>query len=160
MTLTHTLAGISWDPEIRGILIVAVGAAVLMGSVYLLLATNLGNRLGFMVALAGFFTLKCGQYNCSVGISPRHNRRNGSASKPAQQLLIFSQTRGRWKIRSSKQCRAPTFHLPLKPWCHQLPNPFFFGQPSHRNNFIVVDNSNGSSCRAMERIKIPLRKVP
>jgi hypothetical protein len=55
MTLTHTLAGIGWEPEIRGLLTVAVGVAVLMGSVYLLLATNLGNRLGFMVALAAFF---------------------------------------------------------------------------------------------------------
>lgn len=55
MTLTHTLAGIGWDPQIRGILVVAVGVVVLMGSVYLLLATNVGNRLGFMLALAGFF---------------------------------------------------------------------------------------------------------
>jgi hypothetical protein len=55
MTLIHTLAGIGWQPEIRGLLTVAVGVAVLMGSVYLLLATNLGNRLGFMVALAAFF---------------------------------------------------------------------------------------------------------
>jgi hypothetical protein len=55
MTLTHTLAGIAYDPQIRGILVVAVGVVVLMGSVYLLLATNLGNRLGFMLALTGFF---------------------------------------------------------------------------------------------------------
>lgn len=55
MTLTHTLAGIAWDPQIRGFLSVAVGVAVLMGSVYLILGTNLGNRLGFLVALTGFF---------------------------------------------------------------------------------------------------------
>jgi len=55
MTLTHTLAGIAYDPQIRGILVVGVGVVVLMGSVYLLLGTNLGNRLGFMLALAGFF---------------------------------------------------------------------------------------------------------
>jgi hypothetical protein len=54
MTLTSTLAGIGWDPEIRGIASVAVGVVVLMGSVYLLLATNLANRLGFMVAVTGF----------------------------------------------------------------------------------------------------------
>jgi hypothetical protein len=48
-------AGISWTPGIRGILTVAVGVAVLMGSVYLLLATNLGARLGLLVALAGLF---------------------------------------------------------------------------------------------------------
>jgi hypothetical protein len=49
------IAGIAWDPQIRGILAVLVGVAVLMGSVYLLLATNLAARLGFLVVLAGFF---------------------------------------------------------------------------------------------------------
>ncbi|HEY6533930.1 MAG TPA: hypothetical protein VIY72_16595 [Acidimicrobiales bacterium] len=48
-------AGISWTPGIRGILTVVVGVAVLMGSVYLLLATNIGARLGLLVALAGLF---------------------------------------------------------------------------------------------------------
>lgn len=54
MTL-HTLAGIGWDPEIRGILTVVVGVVVLMGSVYLILATNIATRLGFLLALAAFF---------------------------------------------------------------------------------------------------------
>jgi len=53
--LVPTLAGISWDPEIRGILSVLVGVAVLMGSVYLLLATNLASRLGFLLALTAVF---------------------------------------------------------------------------------------------------------
>jgi hypothetical protein len=55
MTLSAILAGIAWDPQIRGFLTVVVGVAVLMGSIYLLLGTNLGNRLGFMLALTGFF---------------------------------------------------------------------------------------------------------
>lgn len=46
---------LSWDPAIRGILAVAVGVVVLPGSVYLLLGTNLGARLGFLVAMAGLF---------------------------------------------------------------------------------------------------------
>lgn len=50
-----TLAGISWDPEIRGILTVAVGLAVLGGSVWLMLATNVGARVATLLALAGFF---------------------------------------------------------------------------------------------------------
>jgi hypothetical protein len=54
-TLVPTLAGISWDPEIRGILSVLVGVVVLMGSVYLLLATNVAHRLGFLLALTGVF---------------------------------------------------------------------------------------------------------
>jgi hypothetical protein len=49
------LAGIAWDPQIRGILATMVGVVVLMGSVHLLLATNLGNRLGFLVAATAFF---------------------------------------------------------------------------------------------------------
>ncbi|MCU1377903.1 MAG: hypothetical protein JWN29_886 [Acidimicrobiales bacterium] len=44
---------VTWDPGLRGILIVAVGITVLMGSVYMLLATNLGSRLGFLVAVGG-----------------------------------------------------------------------------------------------------------
>ncbi|MGV3760536.1 MAG: hypothetical protein ACO1PW_13500 [Actinomycetota bacterium] len=53
--MLHTLAGIAWDPQLRGILATAVGVVVLMGSVHLLLATNVGNRLGFLIAAAGFF---------------------------------------------------------------------------------------------------------
>jgi hypothetical protein len=55
IALVNLVAGISWDPEIRGILSVLVGVVVLMGSVYLLLGTNVGNRLGFLLAVTGFF---------------------------------------------------------------------------------------------------------
>jgi len=55
MQTLNVLAGIAFDPTIRGILAVGVGVVVLMGSVYLLLATNTGNRLGFLLALTGFF---------------------------------------------------------------------------------------------------------
>lgn len=53
--LLHTLAGIAWEPQLRGFLSLAVGVVVLMGSVYLLLLTNIGARLGFMLAAAAFF---------------------------------------------------------------------------------------------------------
>lgn len=49
-----------WDPFLRGLLVVALGVALFWGSVYLLLGTNLGARLGFLVAfsgLMGFMTL-------------------------------------------------------------------------------------------------------
>jgi hypothetical protein len=55
MQTLNLIAGIAFDPTIRGLLSVAVGVVVLMGSVYLLLATNTGNRLGFLLALTGFF---------------------------------------------------------------------------------------------------------
>ena len=48
--LLDTLAGIAWDPQIRGFLATAVGVVVLMGSVYLLVGTNLGSRLGFLIS--------------------------------------------------------------------------------------------------------------
>jgi hypothetical protein len=53
MSSLASIFAITWEPEIRGILVVLIGVVVLMGSVYLILGTNLGARLGFMVALAG-----------------------------------------------------------------------------------------------------------
>jgi hypothetical protein len=52
--VAHVLAlTLSWDPTIRGYLVVATGVVVLCGSVYMLLATNTGVRLGFLIAVAG-----------------------------------------------------------------------------------------------------------
>jgi hypothetical protein len=53
LSATLTAFSIAWDPGLRGVLVVAVGVTVLMGSVYLLLSTNLGSRLGFLVTVAG-----------------------------------------------------------------------------------------------------------
>jgi len=50
-----TLAAIGWDPEIRGILTVVVAVVILCGSVYLIVATNVGSRLGLLIALTGLF---------------------------------------------------------------------------------------------------------
>ena len=49
------LLSIAWEPELRGLLTVIIGTVALCGSVYLLLGTNLGIRLGFLVAMAGLF---------------------------------------------------------------------------------------------------------
>ena len=48
------IAALSWDPQVRGLLIVVTAFVILVGSVYLLLATNTGARLGFLLAAAGF----------------------------------------------------------------------------------------------------------
>jgi hypothetical protein len=53
--MLSTLLAVGWEPEIRGALTVIIGVVALMGSVYLILGTNLGARLGFLVALAGLF---------------------------------------------------------------------------------------------------------
>ncbi|HWJ97892.1 MAG TPA: hypothetical protein VNQ33_07005 [Acidimicrobiales bacterium] len=52
--MTSLLAALAWDPGFRGILTVAVAVAILCGSVFLILATNNGARLGFLLALTGF----------------------------------------------------------------------------------------------------------
>jgi hypothetical protein len=50
---SHLLAALAWDPQIRGALIVVTAFLILPGSVYLLLATNTGAKLGFLLAAAG-----------------------------------------------------------------------------------------------------------
>ena len=47
--------GLAWDPQIRGILAVLVGVVVLGGATFLILSTNVGARLGMLLAMAGFF---------------------------------------------------------------------------------------------------------
>lgn len=47
------LLAVNWEWELRGTLIVIIAVVVLCGSVYMILGTNLGARLGFLVALTG-----------------------------------------------------------------------------------------------------------
>jgi hypothetical protein len=49
----HLLGVVTWDPQLRGALILLTGVLVLPGSVLLLLSTNLGLRLGVLIAAAG-----------------------------------------------------------------------------------------------------------
>jgi len=51
--MLSALLAVSWEPEIRGWIIVIISVSVLMGSTYLILGTNLGARLGFLVAVTG-----------------------------------------------------------------------------------------------------------
>jgi hypothetical protein len=51
--MLSTILAIGWEPEIRGLLMTLIMVVVLCGSVYLILGTNLGARLGFIVALTG-----------------------------------------------------------------------------------------------------------
>ena len=51
------LLAVTWEPQLRGILITIIAVMVFCGSTYLILSTNLGARLGFLVvfaALAGW----------------------------------------------------------------------------------------------------------
>lgn len=48
-----TTLALAWDPQIRGAVIVLTAFTILVGGVYLLLMTNTGARLGFLLAVAG-----------------------------------------------------------------------------------------------------------
>lgn len=48
------LATLQWDPQIRGALILLTGLVVLPGSVALLLSTNVGAKIGVILAVTGF----------------------------------------------------------------------------------------------------------
>ncbi|MEE9413646.1 MAG: hypothetical protein V3V01_00075, partial [Acidimicrobiales bacterium] len=52
---SNLLAAIEFRPQIAGVLVVLVGIIVLMGSIWLLLTTNTGIRLGSLIALASIF---------------------------------------------------------------------------------------------------------
>lgn len=49
------LLAVNFEPQLRGIIIVAIAVGVLIGGTYLVVGTNLGARLGFVVVLAGLF---------------------------------------------------------------------------------------------------------
>lgn len=53
--LPTVLAGIAYDPEIRGVLIFAFCLVFFVGSGWLLLSTNVGSRLGFLLTAGGLF---------------------------------------------------------------------------------------------------------
>lgn len=51
--LADVVGALTWDPQVRGFLIFLTAVVVLPGTVYLLLMTNTGPRLGFLLAAAG-----------------------------------------------------------------------------------------------------------
>lgn len=53
--MISTLAAIGFDPQIRGILVVGTGVVVLFGSIWMILSTNSGVRLGTLIAFSGLF---------------------------------------------------------------------------------------------------------
>lgn len=59
----NPMAIVGWDPVLTGYLAVFLSILILCGSVYLLLATNIGARLGFLVAWTGLWA-----WNLLMGI--------------------------------------------------------------------------------------------
>jgi hypothetical protein len=92
--MSVALLAVNWEPELRGWLTVIIGFVVLMGSVYLILGTNLGARLGFLVAfaaLAGWMALMGGIwwiYGIGLrGAAPEWNQVPGRTVIQEVQLL-------------------------------------------------------------------------
>jgi hypothetical protein len=50
--MLSAILSLAWEPEIRGWIIVVISVAALMGSSYLLVGTNVGARLGFLISIA------------------------------------------------------------------------------------------------------------
>jgi hypothetical protein len=61
-----------WMPELRGILTVVIAVFTLMGSVYLIMLTNVGARLGFLIAFSAFagwmFIMGCVWWAYGIGL--------------------------------------------------------------------------------------------
>lgn len=55
LSAVSALAAISFDNEVRGLLTVLLGSAILMGSVWLIISTNTGFRLGSLIAISAIF---------------------------------------------------------------------------------------------------------
>ncbi len=55
MNAVLNFAAIAFDPNIRGVLVVLIGMVTLMGSIFMILSTNSGVRVGFLVAASALF---------------------------------------------------------------------------------------------------------
>ena len=90
--MLSTLLAISWEPEIRGVIVVLIGVVTLMGSVYLILGTNVGARLGLLIALAGLFgwmaTMGAIWWTYGIGLKGRE-----APWKPAAPISIVRDAR-------------------------------------------------------------------
>ncbi len=67
------LSALSWEPQVKGGLYVLLAVLILPGSVYLILATDTGARLGFQLAAAGLagFMVIIGAVWWVYGIGPQ-----------------------------------------------------------------------------------------
>jgi hypothetical protein len=53
--VTDVIAALTWEPQIKGALYVILAVLILCGSCYMILSTDVGARLGFLLAGAGLF---------------------------------------------------------------------------------------------------------
>ena len=95
-----------WYPTILGVLVVISAVALFCGTPYLLLATNMGSRLGFLIAsagLAGFMVLLSLLWLTTLFLDGKPD------AYPASSVAIFFAPRYvcvRPSRRASPQCPA------------------------------------------------------
>ena len=53
--MLSSLLAVSWQPEIRGVVVVVLMVIVLIGGSYLVVGTNVGARLGFLIIMSALF---------------------------------------------------------------------------------------------------------
>lgn len=86
--MLSSLLAIGWQPEIRGVIVVLIMFGVLIGGTYLIIGTNIGARLGFMVSLAGLagwmFLMGIVWWTYGIGLKGRE-----PSWKPANPITII-----------------------------------------------------------------------
>ncbi len=100
-----------WNPTILGVLVVLSAIGLFCGSAYLLLATNLGARLGFLVAFAsltGFMVLLTTLWWTSgnSGIDPPHGR------SPSWKVIEIVATPAQSKLAAVRDIETTGTHVP------------------------------------------------
>ncbi len=88
--LAASLYAVNWSPEIRGIIVVLIGIGVLIGGTYIILGTNIGARVGFLVAMAALFgwmaTMGAVWFSYGIGLKGRD-----PTWRPMETILDFKQ---------------------------------------------------------------------
>src|SRR6266404_3794842 len=98
-----------WYPTILGILVVVAGIGLFCGSIYLLLGTNLGARLGFLVAFTGLmgFMVILTLLWCTTA-SPLNTLKGRPAAWQVKQVVT---NLDKAKITAVRAIQKPQFHV-------------------------------------------------
>lgn len=106
--MLSVLAALSWNPTIRGILFPGIMVVILCGSTYLIVATNVGNRLGFLLsatALSGWMALMAliwlvygiGMHGTAAAWKAQEYLVGGTASAQYEKAANLSERNG-WNV--------------------------------------------------------------
>jgi len=100
-----------WYPTILGVLVVVAGIGLFCGSIYLLLGTNLGARLGFLVAftgLTGFMVILTLLWSTTA--SPLNTLKGRIPAWQVKQVVLGNDL-SKAKITTVRNIQKPQFHI-------------------------------------------------